>query len=267
MPSRFVFDEPHYRALDHARIEFLRNLLPQWKRELELNSALDVGCGVGHFAALLQQLGFEVSAFEGRAENAEEAEHRVNGLKVYVGEAEELCSFGMGSFDLVLALGLLYHLENPFRVIRQLRQITKKLLVIESMCIDDPKPVLCLRDEGHGADQGLRYVAFYPSQACLAKMLYGAGFPFVYRFLNLPDHPDFAGRLRKHRVRTMLAASVTPLTEAYLTRIADPATPEDPWISTAGKTWNQIARFGRFAVKPWPEKMAALRRLMTLGIR
>lgn len=263
MPNRFVFDEPHYRALDHARIEFLRTVLPEWKRKLQLNSALDVGCGVGHFAGMLQELGFEVSAFEGRAENAEEAERRVTGLKVYVGEAEEMGSFGTGSFDLVLALGLLYHLENPFRVIRQLRDITGKLLVIESMCIDDPNPVLCLRDEGHGGDQGLRYVAFYPSEACLAKMLYSAGFPFVYRFLKLPEHPDFSARWGKRRVRTMLAASATPLSEAYLAKMAEPITPEDPWISAVGKTWNQVARLCRFALKPWPEKMAALRRRVT----
>jgi SAM-dependent methyltransferase len=262
-----VYDQPHYRALDHARIEFLRNLLPEWKRELQLNSALDVGCGVGHFAALLHQLGFEVNAFEGRAENAEEARSRVTGLKVYVGEAEEIASFGIGPFDLVLALGLLYHLENPFRVIRQLHDITRKLLVIESMCIDDPNPVLCLRDEGHGEDQGLRYVAFYPSEAALAKMLYRSGFPFAYRFLKLPDHRDFSTSLRKHRVRTMLVASTEPLNAAYLAKMGEPATSEDPWISTAGRTWIQVARLGRFALKPWSEKVATLRRRRILGIR
>lgn len=260
MPSRFVFDQPHYRALDDARIEFLRNLLPAWKRELRLNSALDVGCGVGHFSALLQQFGFEVNAFEGRAENAEEARCRVAGLKVHAGEVEEISSFGLGSFDLVLALGLLYHLENPFRAIRQLRDMTRQLLVIESMCVDDPNPVLCLRDEGHGEDQGLRYVAFYPSEACLAKMLYRAGFSFVYRFLNLPNHPDFSARLGKRRVRTMLAASTEPLSATYWAQMTEPATSADPWVSTLGRTWNQVARLGRFALKPWPEKMATLRR-------
>jgi SAM-dependent methyltransferase len=267
LPSPFVFDQPHYRALDHARIEFLRNLLPEWKSNLRLNSALDVGCGVGHFSALLHQFGFDVNAFEGRAENAEEARSRLAGLKVYVGEAEEIASFGIGSFDLVLALGLLYHLENPFRVIRQLRNVTRKLLVIESMCIDDPNPVLCLRDEGHGEDQGLRYVAFYPSEAALAKMLYRAGFPLVYRFLKLPDHPDFSASLRKHRVRTMLAASTESLNAAYLAEMAEVATLEDPWISTVGRTWNQVTRLGRFALKPWSEKVATLRRRRMLGIR
>lgn len=267
MPSEFVFDLPHYRALDHARIEFLRGLLPQWKSDLQLESALDVGCGVGHFSALLHELGFDVTAFEGRPENAEEAESRVAGLKVHVGEAEEIASFGIAPCDLVLALGLLYHLENPFRVIRQLRTVTRKLLVIESMCMEEPNPVLYLRDEGQGEDQGLRYVAFYPSETCLAKMLYRAGFPFVYRFLKLPSHPDFSASLRKHRVRTMLAASTEPLNAAYLAEMAEPATSADPWISTAGKTWNQVARLGRFALKPWPEKLATLRRRRILGIR
>lgn len=267
MPSAFVFDQPHYRALDHARIEFLRNLLPQWKSDLQLHSALDVGCGVGHFAALLHERGFEVSAVEGRAENAEEARSRVAGLKVYVGEAEEMASIGMSTCDLVLALGLLYHLENPFRVIRQLRNITAKLLVVESMCMNDPNPVLYLRDEGQGEDQGLRYVAFYPSETCLAKMLYRAGFPFVYRFLKLPAHPDFSSKLGKHRVRTMLAASAEPLHATYLAQMAEPATPEDPWINAVGRTWNQVARLGRFALKPWSEKMATLRRRRILGIR
>jgi len=267
LPSPLVFDQPHYRALDHARIEFLRHLLPEWKCDLQLNSALDVGCGVGHFSALLHQFGFDVNAFEGRAENAEEARSRVAGLNVYVGEAEEIASFGIGPCDLVLALGLLYHLENPFRVIRQLRNVTGKLLVIESMCMDDPNPVLFLRDEGHGEDQGLRYVAFYPSEACLAKMLYRAGFPFVYRFLKLPAHPDFAASLRKHRVRTMLAASTEPLNVPYLATMAEAATSADPWISTVGRTWNYVVRLGRFALKPWSEKVATLRRRRMLGIR
>lgn len=260
MAKGFVFDRPHYRALDHARIEFLRNLLPEWKRELQLNSALDVGCGVGHFSAMLHQFGFEVNAFEGRAENAEEARCRVTGLKVHVGEVEDISTFGIGSFDLVLALGLLYHLENPFRVIRQLRAMTRQLLVVESMCVDDPNPVLCLRDEGHDEDQGLRYVAFYPSEACLTKMLYRAGFPFVYRFLKLPNHPDFSGRIGKRRVRTMLAASTQALSTAYWAQTTEPATVADPWISALGRTWNQVVRLGRFALKPWPEKIATLRR-------
>src|ERR1700730_17014721 len=239
LPNEFVFDRPHYRALDQAKMEFLRTMLSQWKSELGLQSALDVGCGLGHFAELLHGFGFEVTALEGRPENAEETRQRVPELSVHVRDVEEISAMGHGSFDLIFCFGLLYHLENPFRVIRQLRNVTGKLLVIESMCINDSRPVLCLRDEEHGEDQGLTHVAFYPSEACLAKMLYCAGFPLVYRFLKLPDHPDFAARFEKHRVRTRLAASTQPLKELYLAQIKEPVTPADPWVSTFGKTWNR----------------------------
>jgi len=266
LPSACVFDQPHARAFERARVELLREMLPQWKDDLELRSALDVGCGVGYFAALLREFGFEVTAVEGRPENAEEARCRVPGLQVRVGDVEEMSSLGVGSFDLVLSLGLLYHLENPFRAIRQLRSVTRKLLIVESMCINESRPVLYLRDEEHGEDQGLRYVAFYPSEACLAKMLYCAGFPFVYRFLKLPDHADFSATIRKLRVRTMLAASTQQLAGSRLAQIEEPATLSDPWMSTAGRTWHQIARLGRFAVKPWSEKIAAVRRRLGASV-
>lgn len=260
MPSEWVFDFPHYCALDAARMEFLRPLLSEWKAELGLHSALDVACGVGRFAALLHEFGFEATAVEGRPENAKEARRRVPEVNIQVGEAEEISALGLGSFDLILCLGLLYHLENPLRVIRQLRSMTGKLLVIESMCLDDPLPVLQLRDEGGGEDQGLRHIAFYPSEACLAKMLYGAGFPFVYRFLNRPDHPDFSAHRGRLRVRAMLAAAAQPMAGSYLAPVDEPATLADPWLSPLGRTWRQIARLARFAVKPWPEKMATVRR-------
>ena len=260
MPSEFVFDQPHARAFERARVNFLRQILPHCKKELELSSALDVGCGVGYFAALLRELDFEVTGIEGRPENAEEARSRLPGLNVHIGDVEEMPALGVGSFDLVLALGLLYHLENPFRVIRQLRAATRKLLIIESMCVNDAEPVLRLRDEERGEDQGLRYIAFYPSEACLAKMLFRAGFPFVYRFVKLPDHADFSARWAKRRVRTMMAAANQPLSTPYLAPMQEPVSASDPWGSTLGRAWHNVSRLGGFAAKPWPEKIAALRR-------
>jgi len=45
-----------------------------------------------------------------------------------------------------------------------------------------------LLDEGSSKDQGLDFVAFYPTEECLVKMLYRSGFPFVYLFQRLPEH-------------------------------------------------------------------------------
>jgi hypothetical protein len=139
----------------------------------------------------------------------------------------------MGSFDLVLCLGLLYHLENPFRVIRALHAITGKILVVESMCVPDAELTMSLFDEGVAEDQGLSYVAFYPSESCVIKMLYRAGFPFVYRFRQLPAHKVYGSTVWQKRRRTVLLASNIALKDSGLVLASEPMRPVhaelDPW--------------------------------------
>jgi len=241
-------------------------MLPAWKQQFQLNTALDVACGVGHFSALLQESGFKVVAVEGRAYNAEEARQRVPGLMVHLGDVEELNSLGLQPCDLVFCLGLIYHLENPLRTIRQLRGLTNKLMVVESMCVDDPLPRLELRDEGPSEDQGLRHLAFYPSEICLIKMLYRAGFTFVYRFAHLPDHPDFYANRMRRRTRTMLVASLMEIDSPLLEQAVEPGNRPDPWTTSWAEMCRPVGRLRAFMAKPWPDQVAILRRKLGLGV-
>jgi SAM-dependent methyltransferase len=266
LTSQRVFDLPHYQALDRAKIAFLRNILPEWKTQFQLATSLDVACGVGHYSALLQECGFDVAAVEGRADNVEEAQRRVPGLSVHLGDVEELSNLGLGTYDLVFCLGLLYHLENPLRSIRQLCGVTGKLMVVESMCLEDDQPRLELRDEGPSEDQGLRHVAFYPSEPCLIKMMYRAGFQSVYRMRSLPDHPDFQSTRMRRRRRTMLVASRQELSSPWLVLAKEPDNIPDPWETSYGQRWRRLQYLRGFMVKPWPEKAATLRRLLGLGV-
>jgi SAM-dependent methyltransferase len=235
-----VFDLPRYRHLDEARITFLRPVLDKLKREMQLRTALDVGCGLGTFAVVLKDLGFQVLAVDGRQENIEEAQRRHQGIDFKMGDVEDSMTANLGSFDLVLCLGLLYHLESPLRAIRNLQHATGTAMLIESMCIDEAKPTMLLREEGPSEDQGLRHIAFYPSEACLAKMLYVAGFSFVYRFIQLPDHPHFQASSR--RVRTLLAASKTslPLSQNQLQLLPNPIEQIDPWATPWARFRGQL---------------------------
>ena len=133
-----------------------------------------------------------------------------------IGNAEELLLSELGTFDFVLCAGLLYHLENPFRAIRKLHSLTGKVLLLESMCAPGSDPSLRLVDEYQAEDQGLNYIAFYPTEACLVKMLYRSGFPFVYTFETLPDHPLFHASLWRRKERTMLVASKDRLSVAAI---------------------------------------------------
>ncbi len=262
MQEARVFDLPHYRALDEARTILLQEILSEWKRQWGFQTALDAGCGVGHFSGLLRDLGFDVVAFDGRQDNAEEATRRFPGIRIHVADIEDQAVRSLGSFDLVLCMGLLYHLENPFCCIRNLRELTGKLLLTESMCMNDSSPVLYLREEGPTEDQSLRHVAFYPSEACLAKMLYRAGFSTVWRLAQLPAHADFHASRARRRVRTMLAASSSPLESRFLFRIPEPVSIPDPWTTGWARAMQPLHRLGDFIAKPWLEKLATVRRRM-----
>ena len=259
MKKAWVFDLPHARRLTEARQSFLRAILPHLKQGLDLRTALDVGCGVGYFSAFLKDLGFQVTGVDGRAENVAEARSRFPDIRFHVSNVEDPSVAKLGQFDLVLCFGLLYHLENPFAAIRNLYALTAKVLLIESMAIPERRPVLVLRDEGRSEDQGLHFVAFYPSESAIVKMCYRSGFPFVYRCLALPVHEDFRASVWRHRARTILIASNLALDFPFLEVASEPMDWSDPWETELGRRLRFLRRVGRFLQKPWPEKILSLR--------
>jgi SAM-dependent methyltransferase len=260
-PER-IFDRPHYQHLNEARVDVLQKCLDEWKSQLKLATAWDIGCGVGRFSTLLMELGFQTRALDGREENAMEAGRRNPGLDIHVVDVEDPALASMGATDLVLCLGLLYHLENPFRTVRSLHQLTGKILVVESVCTYDEKPNLLLVHEKLHEDQGLRHVAFYPSETCLVKMLYLVGFPNVFRFTQFPDHPDFQSLNGGSKVRTMLAATKAEFSSLHLTPVPEPFAGFEPWVSAPADPRHLGGKIRRFAAKPWPEKAATLRRFL-----
>src|SRR5205807_521141 len=138
--------------------------------------------------------------------------------------------------------------------------VTRKLVLIGGICVPGPRSILELRDEVASEDQGLSSSAFYPTENCLVKMLYGAGFRVVYRFTVLPEHEDYRAALFSKKVRTMLAASKVPLTSTFLCPVPEPQNSPNPWATRWAKTWNQPLRLWRLICKPWPEKLATIRR-------
>jgi hypothetical protein len=70
-------------------------------------------------------------------------------------------------------------LENPLLTIRNLRGLTEKCLLLESMCLPGEKLSMLLRAEPRQEDQSLSDVACYASEATLVKMLYRSGFSMV----------------------------------------------------------------------------------------
>jgi FkbM family methyltransferase len=254
------FDQRRYLRLINARGETIRRATAELKTALGIETALDAGCGVGFFAQILQECGLSVGAFDGRMGNVVEARKRFPEIPFEQGDIESPGILALGKFDLILCFGLLYHLENPMLAIRHLRALTGRGLLLESMCIPGNGAGMMWREEPAAADQSLTDIALYPSESCLVKMLYRAGFAAVYRVAELPDHDDFRETPLHARRRTVLFAATAAARLAGFERIEEPRDAGDPWSKTAsgGEAASWAGRIAGFLRRPRRDQYISL---------
>lgn len=248
MPEVSVFDEGAYMAVNRVRLELVSQFLPPIIRDCQITTALDAGCGYGFFSNHLTELGLAVAAFDARAANVDETRRRYPTVVCYVHDVEDQRVLELGSFDLVCCFGLLYHLENPFRAIRHLSALTRKVMLVESRVAPDPRPMAALVDDFVGDDQALRAIAFVPSEAAIVRMLYASGLEAVYRLSAFPDHNEFRRGPRRKGRRTVLVGTRIPLHVPQLRLVPSARTADtwdERWMRGAGRLWRLIRRRDR----------------------
>lgn len=111
-------------------------------------SGLDLACSEGGFSHRLLEWGAgRVLGIDVRAENIRRAEL----IRDYFGIDPQRLSFQvrdvfdldhLETFDVVLCLGLIYHLENPVGALRVARQHTRRVCVIESQLVEPGPPLV-----------------------------------------------------------------------------------------------------------------------------
>jgi len=224
-----------------ARLNHLKILLSDdLVRGCSIGTALDAGCGLGDFSSYLAGRGLKVTAVDGRAENIAEAGTRHKDVEFHVVDVESSRMREFGHFDLVLCYGLLYHLENPFKALRSLSELTAKIMLIETMIIPGRWPMAGIVDEAPGEDQGLNYHAFIPAEPALIRMLYYSGFKNVYALSQLPNHEHFRDGIVHKRKRTILAASKSDIRHPMMLRIREP---KPTYINDySRKKWASVAK-------------------------
>lgn len=124
-----------------------------------------------------------------------------------VGDLMTMDLDALGTFDIVLYLGVLYHMPEPLTALRRVRAVTREVAVIETVAVR----VLAQRDasllafypgnELGGADFGNW---FAPTEAGLVDMCRAAGFARVEPRRGPPPVKAWRDHLRRNVRRTLV---------------------------------------------------------------
>jgi SAM-dependent methyltransferase len=98
---------------------------------------LDLGCLEGYFAAECALHGADVVGVEGKLINVRKCQFvkavlGLKSLRIVRDDALAVTRARYGSFDVVLALGLLYHLDDPFTFLGQVSELCDGFAVIDT---------------------------------------------------------------------------------------------------------------------------------------
>jgi ubiquinone/menaquinone biosynthesis C-methylase UbiE len=168
-------------------------------REIE---CLDIGCHEGFYSLAMARKGARnVLGIDARPENLHRARFVADAMGVTnvafrEGRVETLADDLGRTFELTLFLGLLYHVEDPMRCLREVAAVTGELCVIETQVVDEvegyaewgsrawTRPyqgIIAVIDEtgefdAHNRETGVSPMATCPSPKALLFMLKQAGF-------------------------------------------------------------------------------------------
>jgi SAM-dependent methyltransferase len=122
-------------------------------KELSEARVLDLGAAEGRYAVEFALHGAEVVAIEGRQGNVEKTQFLKDALGlerlgIVRGDVRSLSAEAHGRFDLVLCLGLLYHLEGiaAVRLVHAIAEMTRRLVVFETHVALAPRSSITVDD-------------------------------------------------------------------------------------------------------------------------
>ena len=151
---------------------------------------LELGCGHGDIGATLTMLGADVTFAEGRQEHLETIADRYPGIpraRLVRYDAEDPWPFDE-RVDLVIDMGLVYHVDNWQRsILGSVRAADR--VVLETEVCDSDDPNLVLKNPEAGDDQAISGTGSRPSAAAVEALLRTEG----CRFERVADNRCNAG--------------------------------------------------------------------------
>ena len=141
---------------------------------------LELGAGYGDIGYFFSTLGAEVTFVEGRREHCDIIRRRYPQSKVYEMNCENEWAFSENvHFDLVLHMGLLYHLDNFLFVLDHCLKCADNLVLETEVCdSDDENFILKIQENAQGWDQSLIGAGTRPSAGYIEEHLRKMGWSY-----------------------------------------------------------------------------------------
>jgi tRNA (mo5U34)-methyltransferase len=180
-------------------IESLRGRIAEFPipQDLSGQRALDIGCWDGWFSFELERRGADVVAIDVWDNPRFREMHALYNSRVDYRQMDvyELSPAAVGTFDIVLFLGVLYHLKHPLLGLERVCSVTRGLAAVDSFVQRDnldlnAQPALKFYETDEFEGQTDNWVA--PNLACLAAMCRTAGFARVDLRKIFPYSAGFA---------------------------------------------------------------------------
>lgn len=209
--------------------------------DLRGKRALDIGAWDGWFTFEMERRGASVVAVDAvRSEKFLAAREMLGSHAEYiVSDVYDLKSSTLGQFDVVLFLGVLYHLKHPLLGLERVCALARDLVCVESYVTDDgseagAKPVMEFYETTELCGQFDNWSG--PNTACLLAMCRTAGFVGVTLESVLDNRAHVTCRRRWQRETGAGAAPYIVCVENGVSRDHDFSAQRDDYLSVWFKT-------------------------------
>lgn len=224
-----TYDDGALDQIHESRLAMLKQVVDaRFDGSLAGRSAIDIACHQGWFSTKLAQWQADsVLAVDARAEHVADTTLirdalDLSTLHVEQSDVHALDPARLGQFDLVLMLGLIYHLENPIGALRTARALTRHMCVVETQVVPGMsgmvdygsyrfvRPlkgsfgIIDETDDTHGPEASTTGISLVPSLEALFWIMRKIGFARV----ELVPPPEDAYEQLRYGKRVMVAGYV-----------------------------------------------------------
>ena len=176
-----LIDDPHRHARRFRHC--MPYLLRAWNGSLKGKRVLDIACNSGYWSIQCALLGAEVVGFDARPELIAQADLiksivGVSNVKFIVLDIKDMCPETLGgTFDIVLNMGILFHVSDPLSVLQQSTAMSRKQILLDTIVFPSKNPLIKLHwEEPQDTWTTNRAgIVTYPSKRAIDMMLVHCG--------------------------------------------------------------------------------------------